>query len=150
MSRVFANGSEAGVQSPVESFQRLKKWYLVPPCLTLSIIRLGSRMKLSNPGNGVVPSPTPRCSSYWKGSLRVTLDYCRQLYCFRSKFFLYNGYQKQHFLYWINLFENIFMWGFKFQQKITLKLVFIKIINFLLNEFYFYFLIDGILFFGYR
>ena len=25
-------------------------------------------------------SPTPLCSSYWKGSLQVTLDYGRQLY----------------------------------------------------------------------
>ena len=29
---------------------------------------------------GVAPSPTHWCSSYWKGSLRVTLDYGRQLY----------------------------------------------------------------------
>ena len=29
------------------------------------------------PGNGVAPSPTPWCSSYRKGSLRVTLDYGR-------------------------------------------------------------------------
>ena len=50
------------------------------PCLTLSIIRYGSRVKWSNPGKGVVPSPTPWCSSYRKGSLRVTLDYGRQLY----------------------------------------------------------------------
>ena len=28
----------------------------------------------------VAPSPTPRCSSYWKGSHLVTLDYSRQLY----------------------------------------------------------------------
>ena len=28
----------------------------------------------------VAPSPTPRCSSYWKGSLLVALDYGRQLY----------------------------------------------------------------------
>ena len=34
-----------------------------------------SRVKWSNPGNGVAPSPTPWCSSYRKGSLRVTLDY---------------------------------------------------------------------------
>ena len=34
MVRVFANG-----QSHVESYQRLKKWYLMPPCLTFSIIR---------------------------------------------------------------------------------------------------------------
>ena len=65
---------ETGVQSQVESCQRLKKWYLMLPCLALSTIRLGSRVKWSNPGNGVVPSLTPRCSSYWKGSLRVNID----------------------------------------------------------------------------
>ena len=27
-----------------------------------------------------MPSPTPRCSSYWKGSLLVAFDYRRQLY----------------------------------------------------------------------
>ena len=32
----------------------------------------------SNPWKGVAPSPTPWCSSYRKGSLRVTLDYGRQ------------------------------------------------------------------------
>ena len=71
---------ETWVQSQVESYQRLKKWYLMPPCLTLSIIRHGSRVKWSNPGKGVAPFPTPWCSSYRKGSLRVTLDYGRQLY----------------------------------------------------------------------
>ena len=50
------------------------------PCLTLSIIRWGSRVKWSNPGKGVAPSPIPRCSSYRKGPLRVTLDYGCQLY----------------------------------------------------------------------
>ena len=29
---------ETGVQSLVESYQRLKKWYLIPLCLTLSIM----------------------------------------------------------------------------------------------------------------
>ena len=54
---------ETGVQSNVESYQILKTWYLMLPCLTLSIIRYGSRVKCSNPGNRGVPSPTPRCSS---------------------------------------------------------------------------------------
>ena len=49
----------------------LKKWYLIPPCLTLSIIRYVSRVKCSNPGKGVAPSPTPWCSSYWRGKLQV-------------------------------------------------------------------------------
>ena len=57
-----------------------KKWYLMPPCLTLSIIRYGSSVKWSNPGKGVALFPTPWCSSYWKGNLPVSLDYRRQLY----------------------------------------------------------------------
>ena len=59
---------ETWVQYKVESYQRLKKWYLMPPCLTLSIIRYGSRVKWSNPGKWVAPSPTPWCSSYRKGT----------------------------------------------------------------------------------
>ena len=62
---------------------KTQKWYLMPPCLTLSITRYGSRVKWSNPGKGVIPCPTPWCSSYRKGSLRVTLDYGRQLYLVR-------------------------------------------------------------------
>ena len=46
----------------------------MPPCLTLSIIRYVSRVKWSNPGKGVAPSPTPWYSCYWKGKLRITLD----------------------------------------------------------------------------
>ena len=55
---------ETGIQSQVESYQKLKKRYLIPSCLTLSIIRYVSRVKWSNPGKGVAPSPTPWCSSY--------------------------------------------------------------------------------------
>ena len=73
MVRVFAKG-------PGESYQRLKKWYLMPPCSTLSIIRHGSRVKWRTPGKGVAPIPAPLCSSYREGSLRVILDYGRQLY----------------------------------------------------------------------
>ena len=42
----------------------LKKWYLMPPRLTLSIIRYGSWIRWSNPGKGVAPFPIPWCSSY--------------------------------------------------------------------------------------
>ena len=70
---------ETWVQYQVESYQRLKKWYLMPLCLTLIILRYGSRVKWSNPGKGVASSPTPWCSSYRKGSFRVALDYSRQL-----------------------------------------------------------------------
>ena len=54
---------EIRVKCQVESYQRLKKWYLMPPCLTLSIVRYVSRIKWSNPKKRVGPSPMPWCSS---------------------------------------------------------------------------------------
>ena len=59
---------------------------MIPPCLTLSIIRYGSRVKWNNPGKSLAPSRTPWCSSYRKRSLRVTLDYGHQLYFFANYF----------------------------------------------------------------
>ena len=53
---------------------------MIPLCLILCIIRYRSRVKWSNPVEGVAPSLSPKCSSYWNGSLWVTLKYCRQLY----------------------------------------------------------------------
>ena len=63
----------------VASYQRLLKWYLIPPCFTISNIRYVSTVKWSNPGKGVAPSSTPRFCSYWKGSFLVALDYGHQL-----------------------------------------------------------------------
>ena len=85
---------ETGVQSQVESYKRLKKWYLIPPCLTFSIIRYISKVKWSNPGKEVAPSPIPRCSGYRKGTLRVALDYNRQLYF--KELFLFNNHFFAH------------------------------------------------------
>ena len=82
---------ETWVQSQVELYQRLKKWYLMLPCLTLSIIRYVSMVKWGDLGKGVAPSPTPRCSSYWKGSFRVALDYRGQLYLLYLSESEYNG-----------------------------------------------------------
>ena len=75
VGRVFANGPGDQGSIPGQVIPKtFKKWYLIPPCLTLSIIRYVSRVKGSIPRKGVASSPTPRCSSYWKGSLRVALD----------------------------------------------------------------------------
>ena len=63
MSRVFANGPEDWGSIPGRLIPKTQKKYLMLPCLTLSIIRYGSRVKWSNPGNGVTPSPTPWCNS---------------------------------------------------------------------------------------
>ena len=44
---------ETGVQSQVELYQRLKKWYLMSPSLTLNIIRYGSRVSEAIQGKGL-------------------------------------------------------------------------------------------------
>ena len=70
---------------PGRVLPKTQKWYLIPSCLTLSNIRV----KWSNPGKGVLPSPTSRCSSYWKGSLLVALDYGYQLYYYYIYIYIY-------------------------------------------------------------
>ena len=68
---------ETEVQSLVESYQRLKKRYLILPCLTFSIMRYVSRVEWSNPGKGVVPFPTPRCSpQLWGLPTYIYADVC--------------------------------------------------------------------------
>ena len=81
---------ETWVQSQVESYQRLKKWYLMPPGLTPSIIRYGSRVKWSNTGKGVAASPTPWYCSYRKGAFGSLSTKGRQLY------FTYSNYITNH------------------------------------------------------
>ena len=67
-------------------------------------MRQGSRIKWSNPENGVAPSHAPWCSSYWKGSLWVALDYRYQLY-----FLLYGVL----LLFFVNLCGWYFIDSFK-------------------------------------
>ena len=50
-----------------------------------------SKVKWTNPGKGVAPSPTAQCSSYSKGSLLVALDYGYQLYFLLIYIYIY-GY----------------------------------------------------------
>ena len=80
ISIVFANGPVNRDSISGRVIPKAQKMVLDPPCLILSIIRFGLKVKWSNPGNGVAPSPTPRCGRYWKGSLQVSLDKSRQLY----------------------------------------------------------------------
>ena len=61
--------------------------------------------KVEQSRKGVAPSPTHWCSSYRKGSLRVTLDYGRQLY-FTYNYNLYNNNIYNDNLYNYNLYNN--------------------------------------------
>ena len=72
INRVFTNGPGDWGSTPGRNIPKTQQWYLEPPCLTPSVIRQRSRVKWSNPGNGIALSPTPPCSSYLKESLLVT------------------------------------------------------------------------------
>ena len=49
---------------------------------------------------GVAPSPTPWCSSYRKGSLRVTLDYGRQLIYIYIYIYIYISQRPKYRIHW--------------------------------------------------
>ena len=89
MGRVFANSPGDLGSIPGRIIQRLLKWYSIPPCLTHSNIRYVSKVEWTNPGKGVAASPTSQCSSYWKESLLVALDYGRHLYFYTYYIYAY-------------------------------------------------------------
>ena len=99
---------------------------MLPPCLTLSIIRYRLRVKWSNSGNGVVPFPTPRCSSYWKGSLQFALDYSYQLYFYLYICYAYSWYISNFNYQLLKLF---------FSLEITTTISKHKDINLWINKF---------------
>ena len=94
---------ETWVQSQVESYQRLKKWYLMPPCLTLSIIRYGSRVRGAIQGKELCPPLTLWCSSYWKGSLWVAHNYGWPTYLTKPNFSIFLSY-----IFSFNYFEYLY------------------------------------------
>ena len=77
MVRVFANGLGDLSSIPGRVIPKTQKMVLDASLLYTQHYKV--RVKWSNPGKGVAPSPTPWCSLYRKDSLRVNLDYGRQL-----------------------------------------------------------------------
>ena len=79
VSGVFANDprDQGSIQGQV--IPKTQKMVFDASLLNTYHYKVWIKGKWSNPGKGVTPSPTSRCSSYRKGSLRVTHDYSRQL-----------------------------------------------------------------------
>ena len=112
IGRVFANGPRDWGSFPGRVIPKTQKWYLIPPCLKLSIIWYVSRVKWSNPGNGVAPSPTMWCSSYRKGNhprLRLptllpnatcTIDHTTKWYMHKLESVLKNETHKILWSFW--------------------------------------------------
>ena len=80
MSRVFANSPGDQGSIPGRVIPKTEKMVLDAALLNTQHYKVKIKVKVSNPGNGVAPSPTPWCSSYRRGNLPFILDYSHQLY----------------------------------------------------------------------
>ena len=77
--RVFANGPGDLGSIPGRVIPKTQKMVLDASLLNTQHYKVRIKGKVEPSREGVAPSPTSWCSSYRKGSLRVTLDYGRQL-----------------------------------------------------------------------
>ena len=73
MLRVSANGPGDRILIPYRAISKTQKIMFDASLLNNQYYKAQIKGKWNNPGKGIVPSPTPRCGSYWKGNLRVTL-----------------------------------------------------------------------------
>ena len=64
ISRVFINGLGDQGSIPGQVIPKTQKMVLDANLLNTQHYKVRIKVKWSNPGKGVVPSPTPRCSSY--------------------------------------------------------------------------------------
>ena len=80
--RMFANGPGDLGSIPGRVIPKTQKMVLDASLLNTQHYKVRIKGKVKQSREGVAPSPTPWCSSYRKGSLRVTLDYGRQLYLY--------------------------------------------------------------------
>ena len=78
--RVFTNGPGDVGLIPGRVIPKTQKMVLDASLLNTQHYKVRIKGKVEQFREGVAPSPTPWCSSYRKGSLRVTPDYGRQLY----------------------------------------------------------------------
>ena len=77
---MFANGPGDLGSIPGRVIPKTQKMVLDASLLSTHHYKVRIKGKVEQSRKGVAPSPTHWCSSYRKGSLRVTLDYGRQLY----------------------------------------------------------------------
>ena len=78
--RVFANGPGDLGSIPGRVIPKTQKMVLDASLLNTQHYKVWIKGKVEQSWEGVAPSPTPWCSSYWKGSLQVTLDYGQLIY----------------------------------------------------------------------
>ena len=99
-SRVFTNGPGDLGSIPGRVIPKTFKIALDTSLLNTQQYKVSINLKWSNPGKGISPYPTPRCCSYWKGSLLVALDHGSTLYL-RIILYIY-------LIAWIFIFDHWF------------------------------------------
>ena len=72
MVRGFANGPGDMGSIPGQVIPKTQKWNLMPPCVTLSILRYRSRVKWGNTGKGLAPSLTSFVVAIEKGAFGLS------------------------------------------------------------------------------
>ena len=78
--RVLTNGPEDLGSIPGQVLPKTLNMILDTSLLCTQHYKVRIKGKVEQSSKVVVPSPIPRCSSNWKGSPRVLLDYSNQLY----------------------------------------------------------------------
>ena len=91
VGRVFANGPGDLGSIPVRVIPKTFKMVLDTSLFNTQQYKVRIKGKVGQSREWSSTSPTPRYSSYWKGSLRVALDYGRQLYLLISVLRLTNS-----------------------------------------------------------
>ena len=77
---IFTIGLQGRGSIPSRVIPKTQKMVLDASLLNTQHYKVWIKSKWNNPGKRVVPSPTPWCTSYRKGSLQVTLDNSRPNY----------------------------------------------------------------------
>ena len=81
VGRLFTNGpGDQGSILGQVILKTKKKWYLIPPLLNTQYYKVHINDKVEQSRERSSTLPYTQCSSYWKRSLWVTLDYSHQLY----------------------------------------------------------------------
>ena len=89
VGRVFTNdpGHQGSIPDPV--IWKTLKMVLDASLLNIQYSKVWIKVKWSIPGKGVASFPTPWCSSYWKGSLQLSLVNNRPTYLTDTYIYIY-------------------------------------------------------------
>ena len=112
--RVFANGPGDLGSISGRVIPKTQKMVLDASLLNTQHYKVRIKGKVEQSREGVAPSPTPWCSSYRKGSLRVTLNYGRQLYL------LFTAIEKTCInMKLFNFFLFFLIWSFDYKKEVV-------------------------------